>query len=105
MTFEYNNEKHEALSKCAEQDQKPDLYQVIMHNDDFTPMEFVIDVLQRFFFMERKRAAATMLCAHTNGAAACGIFTKDVATTKIKEVIHYARSEEHPLICSMEAAI
>lgn len=82
---------------------KPPLYQVHVHNDDFTPMEFVIDILEKFFFMDRRSAADTMLRAQKQGKANCGLFTREFAETKISQVIDYARLHEHPLICSMEA--
>lgn len=81
---------------------EPSLYQVRVHNDDFTPMEFVVDVLQRFFYMDRITAAGVMMEAHVKGYAICGAFSKDIAETKVSQVEEYARLNEHPLICSME---
>lgn len=83
---------------------EPKLYQVLIHNDDFTPMDFVIGILEKFFFMDRRNATEVMLAAHKEGRAACGFFTKDVAESKIKEISDLAQSKEYPLICSMEAA-
>lgn len=83
--------------------QEPDLYQVIMHNDDFTPMEFVVSILERFFYMERRRATEVMLKVHSEGHAVCGIYTRDVAETKTTQVMEYARRYEYPLTCTMEA--
>ena len=85
-------------------EQEPPLYQIVLHNDDFTPMEFVLGVLEKFFFFERRIAAEIMLLAHTQGKAGFGNFSKDYAETKVSQVIDYARSHEHPLICSMEVA-
>ncbi len=82
---------------------EPALYQVIMHNDDFSPMEFVVEVLESLFNMDRARATEVMYEVHLAGKAACGIFTKDVAQTKVEQVIDYARRHEHPLLCSIEA--
>ncbi|MDR3492890.1 MAG: ATP-dependent Clp protease adapter ClpS [Gammaproteobacteria bacterium] len=82
---------------------EPALYQVIMHNDDFSPMEFVVEVLELFFNMDRTRATAIMYEVHLAGKAVCGIFTKDVAQTKVEQVVDYARRHEHPLLCSIEA--
>ncbi len=82
---------------------EPDLYQVVIHNDDFTPMEFVMDILERFFFLNRRKAAEIMLEAHTKGSATFGSFSKDVAETKIQEVTEHANTHEHPLVLSMEA--
>jgi ATP-dependent Clp protease adaptor protein ClpS len=84
---------------------EPSQYQVVMHNDDFTPMEFVVGVLEKFFYMSRAKAAEVMLEAHTKGVAVCGYFVKDTAETKISEIIDYARLHEHPLSCSMDVAI
>ncbi len=81
---------------------QPSMYQVTMHNDDFTPMEFVVAVLQAFFHMERTIATRIMQEVHTTGKAVCGIFSKDVAETKADQVTDYARTHEHPLLCSVE---
>lgn len=82
----------------------PCLYQVVLHNDDFTPMEFVIGVLEKFFYMDRSQAAEKMLKAHMDGHTTCGLFSKDVAASKVEEVVQYAMLNDHPLICSMEVA-
>jgi ATP-dependent Clp protease adaptor protein ClpS len=82
---------------------EPSMYQVLMHNDDFTPMEFVVAVLEVFFNMERAVATNVMYQVHTEGKASCGVFTRDVAETKTDQVISYARRHEHPLLCSIEA--
>lgn len=82
---------------------EPSLYQVAMLNDDFTPMEFVVDVLETFFGMDRVRATNVMLEVHTAGKAICGVYSKDVAETKVDQVMEYARRHEHPLLCSIEA--
>ena len=84
---------------------EPSMYKVIMHNDDFTPMDFVIMILEMFFKMEKMMATNTMYEVHRAGGATCGIFTKDVAETKASQVMEYARRHEHPLLCSIEAAI
>lgn len=83
---------------------EPNFYQVIMHNDDFTPMEFVVSVLERFFCTNRLAATQIMLEAHMSGRAVCGVYTRDVAESKIAQVIDYSRINEHTLICSMEVA-
>ena len=93
----------EALEAEAEV-KDPSLFQVMLRNDDFTPMEFVIGVLEKFFSMDRKRATEIMLEAHAQGIAACGIFTKDVAETKISLVTEHAKNNEVPLHCIMEVA-
>lgn len=83
---------------------RPPLYKVVLHNDDFTPMEFVVEVLQEFFNMDNEQAVQVMLAVHTQGKAACGIFTRDIAETKSYQVNEYARECEHPLMCDIEAA-
>lgn len=81
---------------------EPRLYQIIMHNDDFTPMEFVVAVLETFFNMDRVKATRVMYEVHMAGKAVCGMFSKDVAETKVDQVIEFARRHEHPLLCSLE---
>jgi len=81
---------------------EPSLYQVVIHNDDFTPMEFVIDVLEKFFNMDTTLATSVMFEVHVKGKAVCGVFTRDVAETKVDHVMEYARVNGHPLLCSME---
>ena len=83
---------------------KPPKFQVVMLNDDYTPMEFVVGILEIFFHMDRELAVRVMLKVHTEGRAVCGIFTKDVAETKMVQVNQYARDNEHPLMCEIEPA-
>ncbi|MFT7223508.1 MAG: ATP-dependent Clp protease adaptor protein ClpS [Cellvibrionaceae bacterium] len=83
---------------------KPSLYEVIMINDDYTPMEFVVHILQSFFVMDREKATRVMLQVHTEGRAVCGIYTREVAETKVAQVIDYAQKNEHPLLCDIQAA-
>lgn len=80
----------------------PPLYKVLLLNDDFTPMEFVIVVLQKFFGMNRERATRIMLQVHREGSGICGVFPKDVAATKVEQVVSFARQHQHPLACVME---
>lgn len=80
----------------------PPLYKVLLLNDDFTPMDFVIVVLQRFFQMDREHATRIMLKVHTDGRGVCGIYPRDVAATKVEQVTAFARSNQHPLACVME---
>ncbi|HEX4197137.1 MAG TPA: ATP-dependent Clp protease adapter ClpS [Caulobacteraceae bacterium] len=82
--------------------QKPSLYRVLLLNDDYTPMEFVTYVLERFFNKSREDAIAIMLHVHQHGVGVCGVFTFDVAETKVAQVIDTARREGHPLQCTME---
>ena len=81
---------------------KPKMYKVVMINDDYTPMEFVVHVLEFFFTMNRQQATKVMLEVHTKGKGVCGIFSYDLAETKATQVVDYARSNEHPLICTVE---
>jgi ATP-dependent Clp protease adaptor protein ClpS len=83
---------------------EPGLYQILIHHDDFTPMEFVIRILEKFFYKDRREAADIMLTVRQEGKATCGSFTKDVAESKIAVVTDFAHENEFPLVCSMEAA-
>ena len=82
---------------------KPPLYRVILLNDDYTPMEFVVEVLQTFFGLDRERSTQVMLAVHTQGKATCGIFPRDIAETKSAQVNQYAQENQHPLISEIEA--
>ncbi len=83
---------------------RPPLYKVVMLNDDYTPMEFVVDVLQRFFRKGREQAVQIMLEVHTRGKAVAGVFTAEIAETKVAQVNEYSRKCQHPLLCTMERA-
>ncbi|MDR3427135.1 MULTISPECIES: ATP-dependent Clp protease adapter ClpS [Silvimonas] len=80
----------------------PSMYRVVLLNDDFTPMEFVVAVLQTFFSMQREQATVVMLKVHTEGRGICGVFPKDIAATKVAQVTEHARQHQHPLQCIME---
>jgi ATP-dependent Clp protease adaptor protein ClpS len=80
----------------------PPMYKVVLFNDDYTTMDFVIDVLQRFFAMGRERALQTMLKVHNEGSAVCGVYSRDIAETKVAQVAEYARQNGHPLRCGTE---
>lgn len=82
---------------------RPSLYQVIMLNDDYTPMEFVIHILESFFGMDREKATRVMLEVHTKGQAVCGVYSRDVAETKASQIVDYAQQNEHPLLCKIQA--
>ena len=84
--------------------QRPPLYQVVLLNDDFTPMDFVVVVLETFFNMDRERATQVMLHVHTRGKGVCGVFTREVAETKVTQVNEFARAHQHPLLCTLEKA-
>jgi ATP-dependent Clp protease adaptor protein ClpS len=81
---------------------KPTLYRVILVNDDYTPMEFVVLVLQQFFRKGREEAVQIMLSVHTRGSGVCGVFTAEIAETKVRQVLSFSRDNKHPLQCTME---
>ena len=83
---------------------KPSMYKVLLLNDDYTPMEFVVHVLQRYFRMNVEEATRVMLHVHQRGVGVCGIFTYDVAETKVSQVMDFSRKHQHPLQCTMEKA-
>jgi ATP-dependent Clp protease adaptor protein ClpS len=80
----------------------PPLFKVVLLNDDYTPMEFVVVVLQTFFAMTREKATQVMLKVHREGMGVCGVYPRDIATTKVEQVGSYARKHQHPLQCVME---
>ena len=82
---------------------KPSMYKVIMINDDYTPMDFVVQVLETFFYMNREQATGVMLKVHTQGRAVCGIYPRDVAETKAAQANQCAKENQHPLLCEIEA--
>lgn len=82
--------------------QKPPLYKVILLNDDYTPMEFVVMVLQRFFKKNREEATRIMLHVHQKGIGVCGVFTRELAETKVRQVTIFSNENQHPLQCTME---
>jgi ATP-dependent Clp protease adaptor protein ClpS len=81
---------------------RPSMYKVLLHNDDYTPMEFVVHILEQFFAMNREKATQIMLTVHTEGAATVGIFPRDIAETKSEQVNQYAQENNHPLISTVE---
>ena len=80
----------------------PPFYTVLLLNDDFTPMDFVVLVLQKFFSMDRERAMQIMLKVHVEGRGVCGVYPRDIAATKVEQVAAFARENQHPLACIME---
>jgi ATP-dependent Clp protease adaptor protein ClpS len=90
------------ITRTKTQTKKPNLYRVLLLNDDYTPMEFVIHVLERFFNKTRDEATQIMLHVHHNGVGECGVFTYEVAETKVTNVMDFARKHSHPLQCVME---
>ena len=91
-----------ALETAKPELQRPAMFQVVLLNDDYTPMEVVVEVLRVFFAMQQERAVQVMLHVHHRGKGVCGVFTREVAETKVKQVNEYARTHQHPLLCDME---
>lgn len=83
---------------------RPSMYRVVLLNDDYTPMDFVVQILMVFFSMNQEKATQVMLAVHTKGKGVCGVFTRDVAETKAAQVNQYARENNHPLLCEVEKA-
>ena len=109
MAVRMSREENDSDSGLALQESKPELkrpplFKVVLMNDDYTPMEFVVEVLETFFRMNREQATHVMLTVHTQGKGVCGIFTRDIAETKAAQVNQYARENEHPLLCEIEAS-
>jgi len=101
--------KQEYAAGAAVQEARPELkppprYKVLLLNDDFTPMDFVVQVLELFFHLSREKATQIMLHVHTRGVGVCGVFSRDVAETKVAQVKDFARRHQHPLMCTMEEA-
>jgi len=93
-----------AVQEAKPRLKRPPLYKVILINDDYTPMDFVVHILESFFSLDRQNATRVMLEVHTRGKGICGIFTHEVAETKVAQVNSYAREHQHPLLCTMEKA-
>lgn len=93
-----------AVEQARPKLKRPPLYKVLLLNDDYTPMEFVVHVLEHFFSMNREKATQVMLHVHTRGMGVCGVFSKDVAETKVALVNDHARANQHPLLCTLEEA-
>lgn len=93
-----------AVEQARPKLKQPPLYKVILLNDDYTPMEFVVQVLEHFFGMSREKATQIMLHVHTRGKGVCGVYTHEIAETKVVQVNDFSRSHQHPLLCTMEEA-
>ncbi len=93
-----------AVEEARPEVELPPMYRVVLLNDDFTPMEFVVEVLQTFFRMDHDRATQVMLHVHTRGKGVCGVFTFEIAETKVVQVNEFSRQHEHPLKCTLERA-
>ena len=101
-----NEERESGLSvqESKPELKRPPMYKVLLLNDDYTPMEFVVVVLESFFRMDREKATQIMLHVHTRGVGVCGVYTRDIAETKVSQVNDFSRSHQHPLMCTMEEA-
>jgi ATP-dependent Clp protease adaptor protein ClpS len=102
--FEDDHDQGVLVDKARPKLKPPRMYKVILNNDDYTPMEFVVHILELFFGMDRDKATQIMLHIHTRGQGVCGIFTRDIAETKVTQVNEYSREHQHPLMCTMEEA-
>ena len=90
------------IVKAKPKTKKPSMYKVLMLNDDYTPMEFVVHVLERFFYKNREEATRIMMHVHQRGVGICGVYTYEVAETKVTQVMDFARRHQHPLQCTLE---
>lgn len=107
MSGERRDEEYQrglVVEQIEPQIKQPSLYKVVLLNDDYTPMEFVVEVLQAFFRMDRTRATQVMLQVHTRGKGVCGVFTYELAETKSAQVNDFSRKHQHPLLCTLEEA-
>ena len=96
------NDSNTVLAPERARTKPPGMYKVILFNDDYTTMEFVIEVLQRFFAINNERAQQLMLQIHNEGSAVCGLYTRDIAETRVTQVTEFAQQNGHPLRCGME---
>ena len=99
---DYDQDHGLAIEEARPRLKKPPLYRVVLLNDDYTPMEFVVDILQQIFSMDRTTAPRVMLEVHTKGKGVCGVFTFEIAETKVAQVTGLAQQHQHPLLCTME---
>ena len=101
---EHQHDHGVAIAPSRPETARPPLYSVMLLNDDYTPMDFVIEVLTRFFALDLERATQVMLHVHTRGRGVCGVFTREIAESKVAQVNEYSRMNQHPLLCTMEKA-
>ena len=101
-----DNDRHDGqtgvVTRTRPKTKKPSMYKVLLLNDDYTPMEFVVHVLERFFGKTREDATSIMMHVHQKGVGICGVYTYEVAETKVTQVMEFARKNQHPLQCTME---
>ena len=99
---DFNQESDLAVEEATPKLKPPRKYRVVLMNDDYTPMEFVVQILTTFFSMSQEQATQVMLTVHTKGKAICGEYSYEIAETKVEQVNDYSRKHQHPLLCSME---
>ncbi|MEN1925127.1 ATP-dependent Clp protease adapter ClpS [Luteimonas sp. MJ293] len=106
MTRKNEHERDHGVAVQADRPEvaRPPLYSVMLLNDDYTPMDFVVEILVRFFALDVERATQVMLHVHTRGRGVCGVFSREVAESKVAQVNEYSRMNQHPLLCTMEKA-
>ena len=102
--FEWASPGSDLLEKEATKVKPPAMYNVVLNNDDYTPMDFVIEILERFFSLDIEKATEVMLKVHYEGKAICGTYSAEIAETKVAQVTMYSKENEHPLLCTMEQA-
>ena len=102
--FEWASPGSDLLEKEATKVKPPAMYNVVLNNDDYTPMDFVIEILERFFSLDIEKATEIMLKVHYEGKAICGTYSAEIAETKVAQVTMYSKENEHPLLCTMEQA-
>ena len=91
-----------AVQEAKPKLQKPPMYKVLLLNDDFTPMDFVVSILQTIFYKDKEEAVRITMNVHTSGIGVCGVYTKDIAETKVQQVLAYSQESQHPLQCTLE---
>lgn len=101
-TSQSSTDQNTALKPEVVKPKLPPMFKVMLLNDDYTPMEFVVETITRFFNKSREQAAQIMLKVHTEGAAVCGIYPQDIAETKMNQVLNFAKEYQHPLQCTIE---
>lgn len=100
----HRSDEDVALQEGKPELKRPKMYKVILMNDDYTPMDFVVEILVTFFALSQEKATQIMLHVHTRGRGVCGVFTYEIAETKVAQVNEYSRKQQHPLLCTMEEA-
>ncbi|PTP80251.1 ATP-dependent Clp protease adapter ClpS [Vibrio splendidus] len=100
--FEWASPGSDLLEKEETKVKPPAMYNVVLNNDDYTPMDFVIEILERFFSLDIEKATEVMLKVHYEGKAICGTYSAEIAETKVAQVTMYSKENEHPLLCTME---